>query len=680
VKKILVVLFSTTCFLAGIVSFLYLTMRHRDLIGEYYAKSSVNVEIDKQYAKNIALTVETSPDPYTYWMSPTTAGDAGSQNMVMHISVPLKRPYWNPAIQIPREYAENALAAIDHIAVFVGNKVFYFSPGDIQKFSRKDKDGYALFYLPGVFYEKSLVFRNWSNYYGDLNFGVKTLSAFFLYPARYAFSWFFLILLLFLNKKAVGNFYAWVLGNKEIAVKIMLGLIVAAAFILRWNGYVRHSGWTDELYAAVRAGNPRVPFIQTFGDPGNPPFYFILLRYWFRLFGWTESSGTMLSVLLGTGAVVTLYALVRPFMGKKAALYAAFFTALSGFAIGYSQDMRAYILKMFLAPLVSLAFLNLLKDMSVKNIILYLFPSVCMVNSHYYGILFIMANYLFFVLFMAYHHAWDWKKCIVFTLVNGVLALSFLPFFLYMILYQQYDFAREFTPQIGHSFLMGVIGVFVVSFFAFRKTIMDKLADAGIFKKKPLLFTAYIVLVPAFVFALSYGISFFRPMIAFRYLWPINVPFFFALLAVFMYCVHSRKRWAFAAPLLVYMFAVGLNGISPDIPSRGTEGYKEARAYIAADAAAHPDRKSVMLENAPQNAAYYGFDVLPAYSAEESYDVLYGLNDIFHLHEMEMYENMDRKNIDADNMLKIYFDCNYSRGDGGVIFKKYGQKGAAPLP
>jgi hypothetical protein len=604
-------------------------------------------------------------------MSPTTAGDAGTQNIVMHINIPLEWPYWDPAIQIPERYAEDALENIDHVAMFVGNKLFYFSHDEVQKFRRGSKDGYALFYLPGIFYEKSLVFRNWSNYYGDFNFGIKALSAFFLYPARYAFPWFFLILLLVLNKKALGNFYSFVLKNRKIAAKIALGLIVVAAFILRWNGYTRHSGWSDEIYSAVRTGNPNLPFISAFGDTGNPPFYFIVLRYWFKIFGWTESSGTMLSVLLGTGAVWTLYALVKPFMGRKTALCAALFTATSGFAIGYSQEMRAYILKMFLVPLVSLAFLNLLKNMSVKNIILYLLPSVCMVNSHYYGILLIMANYLFFVVFMAFRRTWNGKKFIVFTFINGLLALSLLPFFLYILLYRNYDFVRDFTPKAEHGFLMTVIAAFIVSFFTFRKIVIDKTEKTGILKKEQILFAAYIILIPAFVFTLSYVISFFRPMISFRYLWPVSAPFFFALAALCIRCVHSRGKFAFAAPLLVYMFVVGLNGITPDIPGGGIEGYKEARAYIAADAADHPERKAVMLENAPQNAAYYGFEVLPPYSADESYDVLYGLNDIFYLHEIDMYEKMNREHIDADNMLKIYFNYKYPRGDGGMIFKKY---------
>jgi hypothetical protein len=326
---------------------------------------------------------------------------------------------------------------------------------------------------------------------------------------------------------------------------------------------------------------------------------------------------------------------------------------------------------MFLVPLVSLAFLNLQKNMSAKNLLLYLLPSVCIVNSHYYGILFVMANYVVFVLWMACYHGWNRKKFIVFTLANGILALSFLPFFLYMLLHEHYNFVREFTPQIGHGFLMGVIAVFTAAFLVFRNRIRDKVKEAGILNQEQFLFVGYLVLVPTLIFTLSLVISFVRPLIAVRYLWPVNAPFFFALAAALVSCAASHKKWAFAAPLLVYMFVVGLNGIRPDIPGGGVEGYKQGRAYIAADAAAHPDRKSVMLENAPQNAAYYGFDVLPAYSAQESWDVLYVLNDIFRMHEMEMYDKMYAEHLDPDNMLKIYFTDEYSRGDGGIIFKKY---------
>jgi hypothetical protein len=96
-----------TCFLAGIVSFLYLSMRNRDIIGEYYAESSVNIQMDSRYAQNVALAIETAPDIYSYWMSPTTTGDLDAHKVIIHISIPLKRPYWNPAIQIPAETTFN---------------------------------------------------------------------------------------------------------------------------------------------------------------------------------------------------------------------------------------------------------------------------------------------------------------------------------------------------------------------------------------------------------------------------------------------------------------------------------------------------------------------------------------------------------------------------------------------
>jgi hypothetical protein len=64
------------------------------------------------------------------------------------------------------------LAHVDHVAMFVGNKLFYFTQSEIQQFRQEQKNGYTLLYLPNFFYEKSLVFKNWCNYYGDINFGL----------------------------------------------------------------------------------------------------------------------------------------------------------------------------------------------------------------------------------------------------------------------------------------------------------------------------------------------------------------------------------------------------------------------------------------------------------------------------------------------------------------------------
>jgi hypothetical protein len=644
-------------------------MRNRDTLGEYYAGSSINVEIEQQYANNIAIAVETSPNPCSYWLSPTTAAGSNLKTVIMHKSILLKRPYWNPAIQLPQKNAEAALKAIDNIAFFVGNKFFYFSRKDILQFRRVDKNGYALFYIPGIYYEKSLVFKNWSNYYGDLNFGIKALTAFLLYPARFAFVYVLLILLIFMYRKQAAALYAAAQENKKMTGIILLILITSAGFILRWNGYVRHSGWTDEIYSAVRAGNPTLPFISTFTDPGNPPFYFILLRFWFIIFSWSEESGTMLSVLLGTFSIVAVYLPVKSFFGRKTALCAALFTAFSGFSIGYSQEMRAYILLMALAPLISLALFGFIKKPSLKNMLLYILLSIMIVNTHIYGILFIMANFLFYNAFTLYQQQWRLKTALFFFASNVVIALSFLPYFFYMLLFLGNDFSREFSPGIGHSFVFIAILLFLAVFFVFRKEIVKKNLEINILQKNQIPFAAYLLTLPAFIFMLAYLISFVKPLITFRYLWPINAPFCFALAAIGIFCIHKTHKLRFTTPLLVYIFAVGLNGIIPDIPSGGTEGYKQARAYIAADAAAHPERKAVMLNSAQANAAYYGYPNLLSFAGNEQADVLYVLNDIFEMHEIDMYNEFRAWNLDDCRMLKVYFDYEYPREDGNVVFK-----------
>ena len=670
-RKIIKILVTIVCIIAGAASFLYLCMRNRDTLGEYYAQSSINVEIKQQYAHNIAIAVETAPNPCAYWMSPTTVVEDAQKNVIMYKSIPLKRPFWNPAIQFPLENAELSLAAIDNVAFFVGNKLFYFSHDEVQQFRREDKDGYAFFYLPGIYYKRSIVFKNWSNYYGDLNFGIIALTTFLLYPARFVPVYLLLGLLLFMYRKQAAALYAAAMGNKKITGAILFTIIAAAGFALRWNGYVRHSGWTDEIYSAVRAGNPTLPFISTFTDPGNPPFYFILLRFWFKLFGWSEESGTMLSVLLGTLSIVTLYLPVKRFFGRKAALCAALFIALSGFSIGYSQEMRGYILEMALAPLITFALFNFIKNPSLKNITLYILPSIMIVNTHFYGILFIMANFLFFITLTLYQRQWQWRKAIGFAAGNIIIALSFLPYFFYMLFAKQYDFTREFRPGTGHFLVFFVILLFIAAFFVFRKEIINKHIEKIMPQNDQKSFTAYLLLTPAFIFMLAYVISFVRPMITFRYLWPINAPFCFALAAVGIFFIYRMQKSYLPAIILIYIFVVSLNGITPDIPSGGIDGYKEARAYIAADAAAHPEQKAVMLDNAPANAAYYGCQNLPSYAENTQADVLYVLNDIFNIHEMNMYDELRKQNINEDGMLKIYFDYKYPRGDGNVIFKYY---------
>ena len=669
-KKILKLLLTITCVVASITFVLILTLRHRDVLGEYYARSAINVEIDRRYITDIAIRVGKISDSNAYRLSPTTFPSGNLDTVVMHANTPLKRPFGNPAIQIPLEDADATLAAIDSVAFFVGNKLFYFSHDEVQQFSRVDNERFALFHIPGISYTRSGVF-NRSNSYGDLNMGILALTAFFVYPARFAVVYLLLALLLFLYRKQVAAFCESAVRNREVTTTVIFILILAAGFVLRWNGYARHSGWTDEIYSAVHAGNPNLPFLSTFGDSGNPPFYFILLRFWFKVFGWSEEAGRMFSVLLGTISIASLYLLVKRFLGRKAGIFAALFVAFSGFSIGYSQEMRAYILLMALAPFISLAFFRFVGKASWHNLLLYIVPSMMIVNAHFYGILFVMANFGFYIAVMICQHKWQIRRVLLFFFGNIVIALSFLPYFLYSMLVAGNNFSRHFSPGIDHTVIFIAILVFIACFLVFRNDIAGKINESNIVTHRQILFIAYTILLPVFIYILAYIISFAKPMIDFRYLWPISAPFCFAIAAALIFCACKVEKGQFSAPLLVYACIASLHGIIPDIPGGGTEGYRQARAYIAADAESRPGKKIAMLENAPANAAYYGFANLPSFSQLPDAEIIYIYNDIFYMHEMTMYERLYEYGLDPSRILKIRFEGKYPGGDGNVVFKYF---------
>jgi hypothetical protein len=205
-------------------------------------------------------------------------------------------------------------------------------------------------------------------------------------------------------------------------------------------------------------------------------------------------------------------------------LYAAIFTAFSGFVIGYSQEMRAYIFKICMAPLASLCLLRIMQSFSAKHLFLYLVLYRCCKQSLLW-------------------HSVRYGEFFVFCLRHGVSALmehkknphlfyrkrrrcrKFLPIFLYMIFYNEYNFEREFTPQVGHIFLFAVTVLFMPCFFLFK----DKLKKLNLVlcnSTESMYFAPYCILAPAFIFCCAFLISFVKPMITFRYLWPVCAPYF----------------------------------------------------------------------------------------------------------------------------------------------------------
>jgi 4-amino-4-deoxy-L-arabinose transferase-like glycosyltransferase len=668
--------------LAGVgMSFLYLLnmeLRKHTFQG-VFAPIHINIEIDEAYADSVSI--QTDPENKIFYLNPTTVLPVEGKYIV-YTNIPYYDLYTGISLRLLETALDETINSISSVSIFIGNKLCYFSVADLISLREANRalpldsrggGEFVLLRLPDVRYERSLVYRTWVNWYGDANAVIKGGVDFFIHPWRYLLSWVFLVCLLIINRTFAGKLYQTALAKigrgKEV---LAFTLVFSLAFILRFNGYARDSASPDELYSVAIAGNPTQSFFRTFGDPGNPPIYFIVARYSSMIFGWSETTLCFVSVILGTFVLIPLYILVRNWAGKRAAFLTIIFMTFSTYMIGFSQELRAYVLEIFLAPVTALLFLRFCQKPGLIRLVVYLIPSILIVNTHYYGVLLISSNFLFYIV----HHA-DKKdlnpgKVFFFLAGNIIIALSLLPFFLYTALAQAVlnPSFNSIIEDVGLQFSPVVAGtvIFIPLYLYLRKTALEK----GVFSERLCFLSDYTVFTLLVVFFQAFLISLYRPILRWRYL-SLCFPFFLIFLAVaierlpFLPIAASKntiaKIYKLLPCFLVFLIILGLYEMSPggDAP----DYYKESRTWISADAAAHPQVKSAMLDNCENYAEYYGLSQLPTYTKNSGYEVLYILDEPLAMTEWQMYDRLRRAEIPAENLLKIWIN------DEKLIFKIY---------
>ena len=625
------------CLLGMGISIVYHMGTNLEILGEIRAPVHVNIEIDKAYMSFVSINASFNNGDKLFPLSTEVGKEL--RTVVLYSEIYNERVsdifIHNLSLHIPKEAAQEALNAIEAVSIFIGNKLFYFSHFDVVNLQGKEQGNSMLYELPGIEYRKSVMgsllglppFVDW---YGDFNIVVKTALAFFFHPGSFIFSWVFFICLLVLCSSNIKELYAVMRKQKGFIPEwLLLGLIVLVAFILRLNSYERYSLWDDEIYSAILGSNPSLPFMDTFKDPANPPLYYILLRLWFTLFGWTEQSGRFFSVLTGSAAIIPLYILVKRFANKKAAFLASLYVAVSAYFIGFSLDMRSYVLQAFLVTIVAIRFLVIIQkqELGFTNLVWYIIPSVLLVNTHYYGSLIIFANFLFYVVVSVMTKTFVWKKTVQFFTGSALIALSLLPYFIYTTLHGN-PADKGWIPAIGlqlQSLPLICIAVLVpisgILYIYFRKTIFKKnLSVTYSFLLDYAIFTTSVVYLVAF------GISLFWPILFQRYLFILS-PLLIAFVAVLLMNVFTNNSKLIDGLCIGFAFFLLADGYNAELKTYGLASphfyaYNPGLAYISRDAEAHPQNISVE-KPLTWTDELFGNKQLPSYVPGDTYDVLY---------------------------------------------------------
>lgn len=175
----------------------------------------------------------------------------------------------------------------------------------------------------------------------------------------------------------------------------MIYLILVAGLILRIIT-LNQSLWLDEAINVVNARNLDLMTFLTKYPIGDfhPPGYFFILWLWGHLFGFSEISVRIPSLILGVGTIWLTYLLGKELFNKRIGLLAALFLAVGPLHVFYSQEARMYSLATFAVALNSYFFIKFLKNQKYSQIG-FILSSILVIYSDYLAYLVFPAQFLY---------------------------------------------------------------------------------------------------------------------------------------------------------------------------------------------------------------------------------------------------------------------------------------------
>ncbi len=215
--------------------------------------------------------------------------------------------------------------------------------------------------------------------------------------------------------------------NNIILVGLIFTLLVTMFF--RFKGLTSQSYWLDEIWSAY-ISKPDRSFISMYSEVSkdvHPPLFQIILWGWYHIVGFNEYAGRFLSAIFGSLSVLAIFFLGKELFNKEIGLYASIIASVNWFLVYYSQEVRSYSL-LFLMSIISYTYLvKMLNKHSKTNIFLYLISTICLMYTHFFGLI-IIATQMFVVIYYVYKEENEKKRLVVLaSIIAMVFIVALLP-------------------------------------------------------------------------------------------------------------------------------------------------------------------------------------------------------------------------------------------------------------
>lgn len=181
--------------------------------------------------------------------------------------------------------------------------------------------------------------------------------------------------------------------------KFLIGMVVLISGLIKLIG-INQSLWLDEAISAQVAKDYsllNIP-IQFSVSDFHPPIYYMFIKLWTNIFGFSELSLRLPSIIFSLVTVYLVYLITKKLSNKKMALWAAIFTGFNPLLIYYAQEVRMYSLITMLLAIVLYYFIKLEKKISTTDIVMFNIFCGLSFATFYGSIFFIAALNLFWLI------------------------------------------------------------------------------------------------------------------------------------------------------------------------------------------------------------------------------------------------------------------------------------------
>lgn len=328
-------------------------------------------------------------------------------------------------------------------------------------------------------------------------------------------------------------------------------LILFLAFVLRVI-HLDQSLWLDEAISALAARD--FTFYGIVNDflkaDNHPPFFYMTLRAWGLLVGFSDVGLRLLSVTFGVITVFLTYLIVRKlFQSTKFALTSALFLATSPLHVYYSQEIRMYPMIAFEAAFIIYLFLKISEE-NAKKLYWFLFSaSLLILCATDYVTIFFLPVLPLVALVQKKDLAW-WTKFLISGLPLGVAAFFWLPFF-----YFQTEVGRDQVIALpGWAALAGGAN-FKELILVWMKFVLGRIS----FENKTFYYGLIAVCSGLFIFIFSLSAKHFKKY-TFFWVWLI-LPLILGFITSFLIPAFTYFRFIYVLPAFYVLLAAGLKEI-----------------------------------------------------------------------------------------------------------------------